>query len=121
MTLQEFYGQIGGDYQTACARFLKDERIEKYVLKFANDKSYENLAAAMAAEDWAAGFEAAHSLKGVSLNLAFEKLSGAATELTEALREGNRGAHDAAELHAMFDAVEQEYQRVCGAIEEYSR
>ena len=34
MTIEEFYGAVGGSYAAVKELFLTDERIKKYVLKF---------------------------------------------------------------------------------------
>ena len=43
MTLKECYQKMGGNYDEVFSRFRKEERVQKFVLKFLNDKSYELL------------------------------------------------------------------------------
>ncbi len=43
MTLQELYVEIGGDYAEVRGRLPSDKFIQKFVLKFVDDKSYELL------------------------------------------------------------------------------
>lgn len=121
MTLQEFYEQIGGDYQTAASRLLKDERIRKYVLKFLDDTSFQRLRSAMEAEDWDEGFEAAHTLKGVTMNLAFADLAEAVVILTDELRPANRAGYDVQDFQKAYAEIEGKYQKVYDAITQYSQ
>lgn len=121
MTLQDVYEQIGGDYQTAISRLLKEERIEKYVLKFLNDTSFQDLRSAMAAEDWDRGFEAAHTLKGVTMNLAFADLAEAVVTLTDELRPANRAGYDVQDFQKSYAEVERRYQKVHDTITQYSQ
>ena len=60
--------------------------IEKFALKFKNDKSFQMLEAALAKKDWHEAFVAAHTLKGVAGNISFTKMHKAAAALTEQLR-----------------------------------
>ena len=43
MTVKECYDAMGADYEDVLGRLRKDERIQKFVLKLLNDKSYELL------------------------------------------------------------------------------
>lgn len=89
MTLREFYAAIGGDYEGTKARLSTDERIKKFALKFENDPNYNDLCRALAAGNVKDAFRAAHSLKGVCLNLGFDSLYRSASAITEILRAGS--------------------------------
>ena len=89
MTLAAFYEQIGGDYQKTVDRLYNEAMVRKFVLKYRQDGTFEELRAAHAAGDWETAFRAAHTLKGIALNLGFTRLFASAMALTEALR-GNR-------------------------------
>ena len=41
MTVKECYDAMGADYEDVFARLRKDERIQKFLLKVMNDKSYD--------------------------------------------------------------------------------
>ena len=43
MTVKECYEKMGADYDSVMGRLRKDERVQKFLLKFLNDKSYELL------------------------------------------------------------------------------
>ena len=115
MTEQEFYAAIGGSYKDAIDRLMRDSLIRKFVLRFPADPSFDALAAAVREQRWDDAFSASHTLKGVALNLAFAKLSGAAMTLTDALRPQNRAQLDPAQITQLLDDVEREYRSVLAA------
>ena len=117
MTEKEFYDRIGGDYSDALNRLMRDSLIRKFVLKFRDDPNFAELKAALAGQRWDEAFSAAHTLKGVALNLAFARLSAAMVALTDSLRPQNRDALEPAAVETLFAAAEQEYEAVLAAIE----
>lgn len=87
---REQFVAAGIDYEQAINRFMNNQAMyEKFLVRFPNDKSYEELKAAVSAGDCEAAFKAAHTLKGVSANLAMEELTKAASAATEEFRAGN--------------------------------
>ena len=114
---KEFYEKIGGDYADAQSRLMRDSLIRKFVLKFPGDKNFDGMKEALADERWDDAFAFAHTLKGVTLNLAFARLSAALITLNDMLRPQNRGALDAASVNACFGIVEKEYTAVLDAVE----
>ena len=86
MTLKECYDMFGGDYEDVSRRLPSEKLIEKFFLKFQDDKSYENLQNALKEGDYEEAFRAAHTLKGVAQNLSFKNLGQSSSSLTEALR-----------------------------------
>ena len=72
MTIKECYDAMGADYQNTLNRFPNEAFIKKFVLKFLDDNSYANLKEAIAAGNVEEAFRAAHTLKGVCLNLGFD-------------------------------------------------
>lgn len=116
MTEKEFYEQIGGNYADALSRLMKDTLIRKFVTKFPSDGSFAELTAALNEGRIDDAFRAAHTLKGVALNLAFAKLGKSAVELTERLRPGNREGVDPAVFTALYEDVKRDYEEVINAI-----
>lgn len=112
MTLQECYAQMGGSYDEVLGRLRSEERVAKFLGLFRADESFQSLCAAMAASDWPTAFRAAHSLKGVALNLALTDLARSASDLTECLRPGV----PAQEPGPLYAAVEADYQKTVAAI-----
>ena len=88
MSLKTCYEALGGNYDEAIGRLMSERIAQKFVLKFLNEESYAQLTAALAAKDGEAAFRAAHTLKGVCLNLSFDKLCASVEPLCEALRHG---------------------------------
>lgn len=87
MTLKECYELMGGDYEDAVCRLAGERLVIRFVKKALEDKSFQNLCEALEADDWENAFLAAHTLKGVALNLSFHVLADSVSELTESLRD----------------------------------
>lgn len=90
MTLKEGYDLIGADYEGLVERVESEERAERFALKFLKDKSCERLIECIENEDYEEAFRAAHSIKGISLNLGFTQLYNISSLLTEELRDGKK-------------------------------
>lgn len=86
MTLREFYDRTGGDYEGVLSRVLDEGRIRKYVKMFKDDPCYEELEMFLKQGDVEQAFRASHTLKGVCLNIGFNRLYSCADTVTEALR-----------------------------------
>ena len=52
MDLRECYESFGGNYEDVRSRLMKDELIQRLVIKFLSDTSYEKLSAAMEQADY---------------------------------------------------------------------
>ena len=89
MTLSELYIVLGGDVHATLARIPSETMIQKFAKMYTQDTSFAELRQAVGACDWDGAFRAAHTLKGVALNLGFSYLADAASALTEHLRGGN--------------------------------
>lgn len=100
MTVKECYDAMGADYEDVLGRLRKDERIQKFVLKLLNDKSYELLINSMEAGDMNEAFRAAHTLKGVCQNLSITALYHSSAELADRLRDGKEYGEDVEPLLA---------------------
>lgn len=88
MTLDEFYSLIGPPSRPVIDRLGGEERVRRYVLRFAEDPTYAALREAADRGDGEGSFRAAHTLKGLSATLGLERLNTAAAALTEQLRGG---------------------------------
>ena len=111
MTLQECYAALGGDYDEVLGRLRSERMIQKFVLRFLEDKSYDLLCASMESGDYEEAFRAAHTIKGVCQNLDFTLLYRSSSELSEALRHGYTPEAD-----ALTEQVKAEYQQTTQAI-----
>lgn len=112
MDLKTCYQQMEGDYQAVMGRLRQEERVAKFLRLFQADESFALLERSMAAQDWPEAFRAAHSMKGVALNLGLTALANTSSELTEALRAG-APAQDPAPL---YQAVKANYDKALAAI-----
>lgn len=111
MTLKECYGIIGGDYENVVGRLMSERIVQKFVLRFPDDPSYEMLFDSLKKENYEEAFRAAHTIKGVCQNLGFTTLGESSSRLTEALRAGRKEEYQ--ELAAV---VEEDYQKTVSAI-----
>lgn len=89
MIIREFYEAIDSDYREVLNRLCKDERIEKYLLKFVSANNMDDFEKAYEAKDYKEAFRVVHSMKGMSLNLGLSKLCEQSSEVCEELREGS--------------------------------
>lgn len=114
MTLKECYAAMGGNYDEVMGRLRSERLVQKFVLKFLDDGSFDLLCRSMEGADYEEAFRAAHTLKGVSQNLSFTKLYRSSHEITEALRD--KSYDKAAQL---FAKVEADYLQTVAAIQAF--
>lgn len=113
MTLKEFYEGIDSDYKNVIERLCNEEMIKKFVFKFPEDKSFNDLKDGLKENDSEKAFRAVHTLKGVCSNLGFDKLYEISNELTEKLRGGVSDNCD-----ELYNEVERLYTDLIAKIEE---
>lgn len=104
MAVKEFYEKLNMDYEGVLQRLANDAIIQKFVIRFLDDPSFGKLKEGIDNHDGEEAFRAAHTLKGVCLNLGFDQLYQSSADLTEQLRDRKTdGCED------MFQRVEQDY------------
>ena len=113
MTLKECYDALGGNYEDTVRRLYNEKLVEKFLFKFEEDPSFENLKKALEEENLEAAFRAAHTLKGVAQNMGFAESSSV---LTEALR--SRKVMPYAE---QIEGVCEDYNKIRETITEYKK
>ena len=86
MDIKECYKEMGADYEDVLRRMGSDSLVERFTLRFLDDKSYQMIKDGIAAGDAETAFRGAHTLKGVCLNLGFSSLYEVSAQLTEDLR-----------------------------------
>ena len=116
MTVKEFYERIGGGYDQAMSQMRKEERVAKYLRMFLRDESFSMLKSAMESDDMQQAFAGAHTLKGVSANLALSHLNSLVSALTEDLR----GGRDIPHAREAYPEVAACYDDVIKAITEFT-
>ena len=111
MTTKECYEKMGASYENVLGRLGSEKMVNMFAKKFLKDSSYEMLKTAIDKQDATEAFRAAHTLKGVSLNLGFDNLFTVSSELTEKLRGGKFDGAD-----ELFTKVKEQYDITVAAI-----
>ena len=111
MTIRECYSALGGDYDGVIGRLRSERLVQKFVLKFPADGSYELLLHSLEEGNAQEAFRAAHTIKGMCQNLGFTALEHSSTALTEKLRGGELEGYE-----TYLPAVKEDYARTVAAI-----
>lgn len=111
MTVRECYESVGSDYENVLSRLGNENMVKRFAIKFLKDPNFDELTDALQKKDGERAFRAVHTLKGVCLNLGFDRLYEVSAALTEDLRE-----KDTTGTEAGYEAVKKEYERLCDAI-----
>lgn len=114
MTLQECYLKLDGDYTAVSSRLPSEKFIQKYVLKFTEDKTMKLLEDSWQSGNFEEAFRAAHTIKGMCQNLSFNRLEESSSALTEALRGGK-----SPQAEELYGQVQKDYEQTANAIKEY--
>ncbi len=109
--LRAFYEKIGSDAESVTERMGGNSDITKrFVLKFTEDESFLKLGGALKEKKTEEAFRAAHTLKGICINLGFDELFKEASSVTELLRNG-----ELKEAENAFPKLEEAYFKVTNA------
>ncbi len=115
MTIKSLYEAVGGDYEDVVRRLISEEFAAQLALGFLDDDGFSSLEKAMKNRNAEDAFRAAHTLKGVALNLGFKNLGESASELTEVLRKRTFDGAD-----EPFEKVRADYAVVISALRSYA-
>lgn len=107
MTVKECYETVGGNYEDVMSRLRTDERVVRFLGKVADDGSFVLLKESLANRNMEESFRAAHTLKGICLNLSLTRLYDSVSQLTEALRGRTEYGGD---LEPLFERVKEDYE-----------
>ena len=116
MTLQECYIALGGDFEDVKRRLPTDRMVQKFVLKFLNDSSYQLLCDSLESKNYPEAFRAAHTIKGVCQNLSITKLQDSSSRLCESLRNGYTP-----ESGVLAEEVREDYAQTVAAIQTFQK
>lgn len=116
MDIRECYEKMGANYDDVLQRMGSDAMVERFTGSFLSDGSYQLIADGIEAKDAETAFRGAHTLKGVCLNLGFQKLYEVSAELTEALRDRELKGYE-----EQFAAVKKQYHITVEAIREWQQ
>lgn len=111
MTVQECYESMGSDFEGVLGRMGSEAMVKRFALKFLDDPSYGNLVKAVEEQNAEDAFRAAHTLKGICLNLGLDRLYKVSALLTEKLRGREFDGYEEA-----YDEVQKEYRNTIDAI-----
>ena len=75
MELMDFYNAIGENSDLLLSRLLSSDRIEKYLTIFFSENSIEDLKTQVINNDFQSAINTAHTLKGVTSTLGFDRLA----------------------------------------------
>lgn len=114
MTVKECYECLGADYEDVSCRLRSEEKIVKFLNMVLKDTNIKDLCDAMEEQDYEKAFRAAHTLKGVLLNLGLSVQGRYAAALTEALRD----RQEKEETKPLFTQLVSSYGEMCSAIKE---
>lgn len=113
MTVREGYEYLGASYDDVLSRFGSEELVERFAIRFLSDQSFRQLRDALEKGDGEAAFRAAHTLKGVCMNLGFDNLYYVSAALTEKLR-----GHQIEGSKELFKKVEKSYIDLVAILEQ---
>ena len=102
---------MGADYEGVLGRLRSEGLIKKFAKKFLDDGSFQSLKDNLAQGNGEEAFRAAHTLKGICLNLGLDRLYKVSACLTEKLRGREFNGYEEA-----YEDVQQEYQKTIEAI-----
>lgn len=110
--LRSIYERIDGDYDSICKRFSKEEKVMKYLCKFAASKDYLELEEAYKNLRYEDIFRSTHNIKGVAANLGFTELFNKCDTLCEMTRGGDPGT----DISGNVDEISAAYRKVTDAL-----
>lgn len=119
MTVQELYDVIG-NYQEVKSRLMSDRIVEKFIVKFPGDPSYEQLMDAWDQKNGEMIFKASHTLKGVCANLSISGLFEIADQITEAYRPGQEQTQRREEISDLMAELKLRYEKTVKAIQQFA-
>lgn len=75
MNIQEFYDSIDESYENVSSRMMGNQKlVEKFVRKFLDDPTYEQIKEAVNKMDYDEILRTTHTMKGIASNLEFTHL-----------------------------------------------
>lgn len=111
MNIKECYDSIGADFEDVLGRLGSESLIQRFALKFIDDGSYNELTEALAEKNAEKAFRAAHTLKGICLNLGLKNLYTVSSDLTEKLRGRELDGYE-----ALYEKVSEQYKITVNAL-----
>ena len=110
MTAKEAYESVDSNYDNVLKRLGSEAMIKRFAVKFLDDPTFNELEQALEAGNGEDAFRAAHTMKGICLNLGFDKLYEVSA-VTEQLR-----GREIAGSEAIYQQVVEQYDRLTAAL-----
>lgn len=108
MTIRDLFEEIGTDIGVVISRFGENEQLlNRFIIKFPQDPSFIELKAAIDRMDYENIERGAHTLKGVTANLGFSRLSETCANLVHAIRHQKYDS-----IHTIFQSLQEEYEGI---------
>ncbi len=115
MTVRECYNLLEGDYDDVLERLLNERRIQKFMVKFLNDNSFNILKGEIMADcNYGRAFRAVHTLKDVSQTLGFTQLYNSTVPLVEKLRSTSHK-----DILPLFETVQDNYNKTVSILKQF--
>lgn len=106
----------GVDWDEILDRFMGNEDlIAKFMFKFLNDQSMNDLTKYLAEENISEAFKAVHTLKGVGANLGLKGFLTPVCELTEILRAGSMDGYE-----EKYNQIKPKYDELISILTKYN-
>ena len=115
MTIEQLYNEIGSNYQDILLRMSSQKIVIKFVKKFIEDNTFNELTVGISKGDLEQTYRSVHTLKCICLNLSFDVLANYCSMLTEYLRTINKLDDN---VYMMYENIKEEYQKVFIKIKE---
>ena len=113
MNIQEFYDSIDESYENVSSRMMGNQKlVEKFVRKFLDDPTYEQIKEAVDKMDYDEILRTTHTMKGIASNLEFTHLQQKSAKAVDMIRAGQRE-----EVLPVIGEIEKEYQKVIEQIQ----
>ena len=107
MTIQEAYGELGGNYEEMSYR-INEKLLPRLISMLLKDSNYTDICTALEHCDYEVAYRGAHTLKGIALNLGLTPLAEKAGALTETLRDREENIN----IGPAFSEFKQEYENM---------
>lgn len=113
MNVEQCYEVMHGDYAEVIGRLRSNERVAKFLKRVPGDGSYDLLCSAINSGNAVEAFRAAHTMKGICLNLSLTALFKSSSAVTEALRDKSEIGED---VPPLYEVLKKDYEMTVEAI-----
>lgn len=117
MTMAELYSKIGANYCEVRSRLGNDRIIERFIRRFAEEKTFDRLKEAYESNDEKEIYNEICTFVEVCKSLSLSKLEETAGVIMEAYRPENAGSRDKFHVADLFDTLFEQYLCTIAEIE----